>query len=479
MRESIVTSHRTEEKTDLSFVPAALRGLLERFHAAGYRVWLVGGAIRDHLLGLTPKDWDLATNASPQGVMELFPRVIPVGIRHGTVQIHTDLMDVEVTSYQDNPGGTSFEERRGGLISTASEAARRHQKNCGDLWSQNGILDDLRRRDFTVNALAVSYPAGILLDPWEGRKDLVGKKLRAVENPLLRFREDPLRTLRAARLVSTHGFRIAAPTFAALRQESPGLSRVARERIRDEMLKLIMGARVLEAFEVLRRGKILPVVLPELLEGYRRRQNGFHCHDIYHHILHTVHHGSLRLRVRLAALLHDLAKPRVRVKQGGAFRFHGHAKASQALAAEVMQRWKMPLQDIHDVGLLVENHMLMGCGEWSDAAVRRLISRVGIELMDDLLDLARADRLAHAPGKSSLLELDTLRLRIAEQLRRKPPLQRGDLAIDGRDVMRVLHLRPGPRVGKILNAVQQKVLQRPEWNRKELLIDYITRKFSP
>ena len=199
------------------------------------------------------------------------------------------------------------------------------------------------------------------------------------------------------------------------------MSRVAWERIRDEMLKLIMGERVLEAFEVLRRGRILPVVLPELLEGYRRKQNGFHCYDIYHHILHTVHHSVPQLRVRLAALFHDLAKPRVRVKQGGAFRFHGHAKAGAALAAEVMQRWKMPLKDIQEVALLVENHMLMGCEKWSDAAVRRLISRVGVELIDDLLDLAWADRLAHAPGKSSLRELNTLRFRITEQLRRKPP----------------------------------------------------------
>jgi tRNA nucleotidyltransferase/poly(A) polymerase len=474
-----VTSHLSGEQLDLSFIPAALRALLERFHAAGYRVWLVGGAIRDHLLGLTPKDWDLATNASPQAVMELFPRVIPIGIRHGTVQIHTDLMDVEVTSYLENPRAPHWVKSGGGSIGPTSQAARRHINAGEESPGLSGILEDLQRRDFTVNALAVSYPAGLLVDPWEGRKDLVRKKLRAVENPVLRFREDPLRTLRAARLVSTHGFRIAGTTFAALQQESAGLSRVAWERIRDEMLKLIMGEQILEAFEVLRRGRILPVVLPELLEGYRRKQNGFHCYDIYHHILHTVHRSVPQLRVRLAALFHDLAKPRVRVKQGGAFRFHGHAKAGAALAAEVMQRWKMPLKDIQGVALLVENHMLMGCEKWSDGAVRRLISRVGVELMDDLLDLAWADRLAHAPGKSSLRELDTLRFRITEQLRRNPPLQRGDLAINGQDVMRALHLEPGPQVGKILGAVQQKVLQRPEWNRKDILVDYIIGRFSP
>jgi tRNA nucleotidyltransferase/poly(A) polymerase len=266
---------------------------------------------------------------------------------------------------------------------------------------------------------------------------------------------------------------LSRATFAALQQASAGLTRVAGERVREEMLKLLVGERVVEAFEVLRRGHILAVVLPELLEGWRKRQNQFHRYDIYHHMVQSVHHSPRRERVRLAALLHDIAKPRVRQRRRGAFHFHGHAKASALLAAEIMQRWKMSNQQIQDITVLTANHMLMDTDRWQDAAVRRLIARVGTALLDDLLDLAGADHLAHGTADSDLAHLDHLRTRIAAQLRQGMPLQVRDLAISGHDIMRLRQMPPGPEVGEILRALQQTVLKHPEYNRRDILLERV------
>jgi tRNA nucleotidyltransferase (CCA-adding enzyme) len=424
----------------LSLAPGQLLAIMARLDAAGHRVWLVGGAIRDHLLGVAPHDWDLATTATPAQVTELFPRVIPIGIRHGTVQVHTPELDVEVTSC---PAG---------------------------LAAPDGIMTDLGRRDFTINAIAISYPDGVWLDPHGGVKDLAARRLRTVGDARARFGDDPLRILRAARLVSVWGFRVAPATFSAMGHEVPGLDRVARERIREEMCKLLPGDGVVTAVELLRRTGALALVLPELLEGVRKKQNAYHRYDIYHHILYTVHYSPARIRVRLAALFHDIAKPRVRRRIRGDFRFYGHAKASSELAQAIMTRWKMPLRLMEEVRILTANHMLMDIERWTDAAVRRLMARVGEDLLEDLLDLAAADTRAHGTDHSAPTAIEHLRRRIEQQKSQLPPLYVTDLAINGHDVMQVLGLQPGPAVGKILKSIQQKVLKQPELNEKLLLM---------
>lgn len=433
----------TAESLPVGFdpVPQDVLRLMARLQDAGHGVWLVGGAIRDMLMGRSPHDWDIATDATLRRVLALFEHVVPVGLQHGTVQVLTGRRSVEVT--------------------VCPERGRK------------GLLLDLARRDFTINALALSYPDGALQDPHGGRRDLAAMRLRAVGSARERFRADPLRILRLPRLISQYGFHVHRDTLRAAGPEAHRLQDVAAERIRDELLKLVTGDHVLDGFTILKRTGALQEVLPELLEGVRKKQNHFHRYDIYHHVLHAVAASPKRERVRLAALFHDIAKPRTRFKKEGIYRFYGHDALGAEMAGEILQRWRMPKKTVAEVQTLIRNHMLIDTDRWSDAAVRRLIARTGADLMPDLLDLSRADRSTHTEAEILLPELDRLEARVQEQLQRRVPLVKTDLAITGHDVMDVLRIGPGPRVGKILHEVGEWVLQFPENNRRQLLLDWI------
>lgn len=430
----------------LDQMPQDVRQLMAKLHHAGYGVWLVGGAIRDMLLGQPPHDWDLATDAPVEHVAGLFEHVVPVGLQHGTVQILTGRRAVEVTVCPQR-----------GL---------------------EGLLLDLARRDFTINALALSYPAGEVWDPHGGKKDLAARRLRAVGSARDRFLADPLRILRLPRLISQYGFRVHRDTLRAAGPEAHRLQEVAAERIRDELLKLVTGAHVLDGFTILKRTGGLQQVLPELLEGMRKKQNHFHRYDIYHHILHAVAASPERERVRLAALFHDIAKPRTRFKKDGIYRFYGHDVLGAEMAGQILQRWRLPKKTMAEVQTLIRNHMLIETDRWKDAAVRRLIARTGIDLIPDLLDLARADRSTHTEADLLLPELDRLEARIQDQLQQRVPLAVMDLAISGRDVMSVLKIAPGPRVGSLLNEAREWVLQAPENNRRERLLEWLREQSS-
>ncbi|ROQ93466.1 CCA tRNA nucleotidyltransferase [Desulfosoma caldarium] len=428
-------------------MPDAVAGVAERLRQAGYAVWLVGGAVRDHVLGVPPADWDFSTNAPTQDILTILSppyRVVTFGLRHGTAHVVTPDGMVEITSWALNGHG--------------------------------GIDKDLERRDLTINALAVSYPDGTLLDPFGGLKDLKARRLRGVVNPLERFREDPLRPLRAARLVSRYGFQVSRKTRAAMRDAAPWLRHVAVERIRDEFWKLLLGPHVMEGLDLCRRSGLMAVFLPELLEGWRKKQNSYHRYDIYRHTLLCVHHSPAQLRVRLAALLHDIGKPRVRAKVGGTYRFYGHEKQSALMARDILERWLTSKKLTDDVVLLVENHMVHDTDAWKDAAVRRLIRRVGLPLVDDLLELMRADRLAHGVPSEALNGVERLRARIRRILDEKPALSPKALAINGRDVMQVTGTPQGPEVGHILNQAFQLVLRDPAKNDRDFLLKWLEEK---
>ncbi len=430
----------------LDLIPEDLHEVLGRFVAGGFEVWLVGGAIRDHLLGVVPKDWDLATSASPEEVLRLFPRVIPIGVRHGTVQVHTRLRSIEVTSC---PAG-----------------------------EREGILADLKRRDFTVNALALSYPAGVLLDPYGGQEDLLAGSLRAVEDAPSRFREDPLRTLRAGRFISVYGFRIESRTFAALQEAAPGLQGVAQERVREELFKMLLGKYFREGFEVLMRGHVIQEILPEFSRVNESEGLGLHCAAGVEHAVNTAHLSPSRIRVRLAALFHNLAEVGGPTLHQERCEGKGRDLESARAAEKIMQRLRASQRLTRDVVSLVEQQVPEGVDAWSEGDVRRFLAKVGLERLADVLDLAFADRMAREDDAHGLMALQGLQTRIAQELERRPPLRLQDLAITGRDVMNALNLEPGPLVGELLQCLHQQVLENPAGNEPNSLMDFLRKEYN-
>ncbi|MHC1741858.1 MAG: CCA tRNA nucleotidyltransferase [Syntrophobacteraceae bacterium] len=426
-----------------SVVPEDVWALVKRLQDQAHGVWVVGGALRDYFLGLTPKDWDLATTAPPETVMRLFPHVVPIGIRHGTVQVQTSDRGVEITS-----------------LPPAGEAS---------------ILGDLSRRDFTVNAMALSLQDGRFLDPHGGLRDIASRTLRAVLDARARFREDPLRTLRAGRLVSTHGFRLEEESLRGLAAECAGLAHVAPERIRDEICKLLMGEHLREGIMALRKGGVWPQVLPEL-NGSR----------VFQHTAATVVHCPPRLRLRLSALLHALGWDAEHPASLAPIPCHIAAHRSAELAEGVLHRWRASRRDIREVGLIVRHQLPLTSLSANDADLRRWMAKAGKDALEDLLDLARAEGMATAhqpsPGSDAACpsadQIETLLARIQTVLRQNPPLTIQQLAVTGEDVMRLLRLGPGPLVGTLLRRLHDHVLEEPQRNTAAVLSQILEREYS-
>ena len=442
-------------KLDLP-IPPELSDFLHWLKERGFSVWIVGGAVRDALLGFPPKDWDVITDAPCDVIMSSPYRTVAVGARFGVIVVVLNDMTVEVA--------------------------------CIGKTTSIGTLEaDLARRDFTINAIAVPVEigegdshgctVGAIIDLFGGVKDLKRGIIRGVIDPEARFKEDPLRVLRAARFVAEYGFTVEQETYRAMKKTSSYLKGVAIERVRDEFFKLIVGNWVREGLEALRTSRAFEAFFPEILEGWMKRQNGFHKFHIYRHIVETVAYTPPRLRVRLAALFHDIAKPRARKKLNGRFRFFGHEALSAEMTVEILNRWKTNHTLIEEVATLVKNHMIYNVSQWSDGAIRRLINRVGNDLIEDLLDLLYADRLAHGVDPSDTQEVELLKNRIAQIQSSEYPKSVKSLAVNGNDVMAVLNIGPCPAVGKILKALYQHVLDHPEDNNRDVLLAMIPRLY--
>lgn len=414
--------------------------IIGALHSSGFEAYVVGGAVRDFCLERPVMDWDVTTSASPEDIKSLFSRIRHFSLKHDTVTLVHCGHQFDVTTF------------RGGENSGASLEA------------------DLGHRDFTINAMAYDASQRVLLDPHGGRGDISGKLVRAVGRPDERFREDPLRLIRAVRFALEPGFRIEEETFRSMTRGAKLLEEVAEERTREELLKILLCDRPSRAFALMRRAGLLRVVLPELVEGYLKRQNVHHRFTIFRHIMETVDRVAPNPVLRLTALFHDIAKPRVRKKINGKFRFYGHEEASASLAGEIMARLKFSRDLTERVTGLIARHMIGYSREWSDGAVRRLIGRVGKENIGMLLAFRRADLLAHGILDHKLGLLSELEERVHRMMSYPLALGVSDLAIDGNRVMQVLSLKPGPAVGKILDALVQRVLDNPELNREERLV---------
>jgi putative nucleotidyltransferase with HDIG domain len=443
-------------------IPAAARSLASVFADAGLQCWLVGGAVRDLHLGRPLTDLDIATDALPEQVMRLFRTVIPTGARHGTVTVLYRGVKFEVTTFRTEEGYSDG--RRPDRVSFAPS-----------------ILDDLARRDFTINAMAWNLLDARLEDPHAGRADLAARTIRAIGNPDDRFHEDGLRTLRACRFAAQLGFAVDPATKAAIPRALGVTARVSAERVRDELVKILASPRPSDGLGLMRETGLLGLILPELAACDGVAQGDFHCWDVLTHSIAACDAAARDDPVlRLAALLHDIGKPPTSAPgPGGRPTFHGHEQRSRDMAAALLERLRFPTVVIRDVAHLVGEHMFNYTEEWSDAAVRRLVARVGEGSIDALIALRRADQAGMCPGNAEAypasLARFTDRVRAVREGGRAFTVR--ELAVDGTDVMTRLRIHAGPSVGRILAELLETVLDDPAQNERGRLLDIAERVF--
>ncbi len=438
---------------DPALVPPYVLDLLRALQGAGYRAVLVGGCVRDLARGVEISDWDIGTSARPEAVQSLFPRTVPTGLKHGTVTVLTAHDPVEVTTFRVESG--------------YSDARRPDRVDFTD-----DLRADLERRDFTINAIAWDPIAEYEEDPFGGRSDLAAGILRAVGDARDRFREDGLRPIRAARFAATLEVEIVPETFDALGESKEQVARVAAERIRDELVKMLRAREPSRGFEVLRRSGLLDVVLPELAATIAVPQNRYHAYDVYFHTLYTCDAAPPeKAEVRLAALFHDVGKPATRAERpDGDATFYNHQYESARLTEAAMTRLRFSGEMTERVVHLVRQHMFDYRHEWSDAAVRRFLRTVRPENVADLFDLRIADNVGNGTKSGFPHYLGELTERIDAILAAAHAFTIRDLAVDGKDVMRELRLPAGPAVGAFLERLLEEVIEHPERNDRPYLL---------
>lgn len=434
-----------------------LKEIASVFASGGKKAYLVGGAVRDLLRGATPGDWDLATDATPEEVMRLFRRVIPTGIKHGTVTILFKDLKLETTTFRTE--STYSDGRHPDAVRFAAT-----------------IEEDLSRRDFTMNAIAVELPDGRIVDPFGGEKDIRAKLIRCVGDPAERFAEDGLRPLRATRFSAQLGFSLDGPTLDAIPSALPKTAMVAVERIRDELDKTLSAERPSIGFIAMEKTGLLKLILPELALCRGVDQKGFHRFDVLDHSLLTCDGAPReRLVVRLAALLHDIGKPLVReLGKDGIWTFHRHEEESARLAQDILERLRYPTAIVEAVVHLVAIHMFHYEESWTDAAVRRFVVRVGEQNLADAYALRRADTYGtfgvQPPPEAGAPLAD----RVERVLAAGRALSIRDLAVTGEDLAAIGVAR-GPRMGLLLKELLETVLDDPEMNMKETLLEIVRR----
>ena len=441
-------------------VPGAVRAICARLEQAGHEAFVVGGCVRDAILGRAAHDWDVTTSASPAQVKRLFARVIPTGERHGTVTVlqggggDGEGMAVEVTTYRADADFAGAQ---------AGDAARFGKT----------LDEDLARRDFTINAIALHPTSGKLVDPHGGQADLGRRQVRAVGSAAERFAEDALRVMRALRFSATLGFTVEEETLRAIPGALGRLADVAVERVRDELLKTLGAAAPSTALEAARATGVLGAVLPELLEGVGCAQNRHHRFDVWRHTLTAVDATHGDAVCRLGALLHDVGKPATRAAyedRPGEFSFHKHELVGAEMAEGITERLKLSHAERKRVVGMVAHHMFSYEPGQRDASVRRFIQRAGLELIPDLLLLRAGDVVGKGFGEDAEARVTPLREAVARVLAEKSALSVKDLEIDGADVMQALALAPGRRVGEVLTALLERVVDDPQLNSREVLL---------
>lgn len=431
-------------------IPPHALTVVERLERYGFEAYVVGGCVRDSLLGRCPKDWDVCTNALPEEVLRVFRRfhVIKTGLQHGTLTVMVNHQPVEVTTFRID--GSYTDNRHPDSVNFVSR-----------------VEEDLARRDFTINAMAYNPTRG-LVDAFDGQADLRARIIRCVGEPDARFNEDGLRILRALRFAARYNFGIETETAYSIHRNRHLLENVSVERIFSELKGILIGEGVLGMMQAF--PDVFSIIIPELAPGIGFEQhNPHHCYDVWTHTAHAVQAAPAEEAVRLALLLHDIAKPATFTRGAdGKGHFYGHGTRGAELARSIMQHLKSDNATLQTVVTLVREHD--NTLPTTAPGMRRLIGRLGVELLQQLLAVKQADMDAQStherPAKQATLR--AARLLLEDVLEEPPAFSVGDLALTGRDLM-AMGLRPGPAIGSILKTLLSEVQDETLSNTHEAL----------
>ncbi|MDP3989465.1 MAG: HD domain-containing protein [bacterium] len=449
---------------DKQKVPKQVSRVTSVLQDAGFEAHVVGGCVRDLLLGRDPKDWDITTNANPEQIQGLFEHTVYENI-YGTVRVINDgelteaLRVIEVTPYR--------------LESSYSD--HRHPD---EVIFSNKIEDDLTRRDLTINAIAYDPIKDTIVDPHKGQDDLINKTVRAVGNAKDRITEDHLRILRAIRIANELDFSIESKTQEAIVTHETLLADVSAERIRDELVKIVLSPAPARGIEMAHRLGVWKYIIPELEEGIGNEQNGDHIYDVWVHNLKALQHAADEnwpLHIRLGALLHDVGKPKTRrwSEEKNDWTFYGHDVVGARQTAKIMARLRFSRETSDIVTKLVRHHLFFSDVEKITlSAVRRIVVHIGKEHIWDLVKVRFCDRIGMGRPKAEPFRLRKYESMIEEVLR--DPITVGMLKVDGNILLKELGMKPGPRIGWILHALLEDVLEDPARNTKEYLVSRVT-----
>lgn len=468
-------------------IPSEVKKIIKKLENSGFKAFIVGGCVRDLLTEKTPHDWDITTNAKPEEIQKVFPHNF-CNNKFGTVTVITEskketLKEIEITTYR-------------------TESAYTDKRWPEKVEFVSKLEDDLARRDFTINAIAMNAK-GKIIDPFGGTEDIKNKIIRAVGDADQRFNEDALRLMRAIRFacqlsspprqlagqgklftsasakpfkdkelkarLSPLFWQIEEKTFNAIKKHSKSLAQISLERTRDEFTKIILSDYPAEGVELLKETGLLNYIIPELEKGIGVSQNRHHIYTIYEHaILALKYCPSQKLEVRLASLFHDIAKPEAKRGEGLDATFYNHDIMGANVARKILYRLRFSNDQIEKTTLLVRNHMFFyNVGEVSEAGVRRIVKRVGAENLKDLIDLRIADRLGSGVPKAKPYKLRHLEYLMDKVSRDAISVKM--LKIDGNNIIKLLKVKPSPIIGGILNALLAEVLEDPKLNNKKYL----------
>ena len=440
-------------------IPQSIRGAIALLQNKGFSAYIVGGCVRDLIRKKTPKDWDITTNANPEQIQELFPKTF-YNNKYGTVTI----VDEDAT----DPSLTNIE-----ITPFRVESGYSDKRHPDSVTFTENVEDDLARRDFTMNSIALDTSNGQIIDPYKGQEDIKDKIIRAVGNPSERFSEDALRMLRAVRLSTELGFIIEKATSKAIFENAKLLDVIAKERIQDEFNKVIVSREPKQGIELMEKLGILKFIVPELRDGLEIEQNEAHAFHVFEHNLRTLQHAAKKdwpFHVRLAALFHDIAKPETRRwnDEKKNWTFYGHDVVGARKTKKILSRLKYSKEIINTVTKLVRYHLFFSdVDKITMSSVRRLIVNVGKDYIWDLMKVRACDRIGTGRPKEAPYRLRKFEAMIEEALR--DPITVGMLKIDGGQVMDVTREKPGPRIGLILHALLEEVLDDPNKNEEEYL----------